>query len=157
MIAYRARSIRTDPPSGYARAATLDAERSRGQSVDLLAPPSGRLALLGEGHRRFDEVLNEQLGGLRAVSLHRRGGYIDSVISRYVQEALRRARYRMLDDGTFCGTVANLRGVVASAHTLEQCRDQLAEIVEEWVLVRVSRGLSVPTLGGETVRVRKAS
>ncbi len=79
------------------------------------------------------------------------------MISRYVQEALRRARYRMLDDGTFCGTVANLRGVVANADTLEQCRDQLAEIVEEWVLVRVSRGLSVPALGGETVRVRKAS
>jgi predicted RNase H-like HicB family nuclease len=63
----------------------------------------------------------------------------------------------MLDDGTFCGTVAKLRGVVAVADTLERCRDELAEVVEEWVLVRVARGLSVPAIGGQTVRVRKAS
>ncbi len=63
----------------------------------------------------------------------------------------------MLEDGTFCGTVTNLRGVVAMAGTLERCRDELAEVVEEWVLVRVARGLSVPAIGGETVRIRKAS
>ena len=91
------------------------------------------------------------------VFLPRLGGYSNPVISRYVQQALRQARYRMLEDGTYCGTVAKLRGVVANADTLEGCRDELAEVVEEWILVRVARGLSVPALGGETVRVRKAS
>ena len=50
-----------------------------------------------------------------------------------------------------------LRGVIATGPTLEDCRDQLAEVVEEWILVRVARGLSVPRLGGVTVEVRQAS
>jgi hypothetical protein len=36
--------------------------------------------------------------------------------------------------------------VIATASPLESCRDQLSEVVEEWVLVRISRGLPVPAL-----------
>jgi predicted RNase H-like HicB family nuclease len=78
------------------------------------------------------------------------------VISRYVQKALRRAHYQQVDD-TFCATVPGLSGIVATGPTLEDCREQLAEVIEEWVLVRVARGLPVPAVGGEKVMVRKAS
>jgi predicted RNase H-like HicB family nuclease len=61
------------------------------------------------------------------------------------------------DDGTFCATVEGLRGVIATGTSLEACRDQLAEVVEAWVLVRVARGLRVPALDGVTVEVKKAS
>ncbi len=78
------------------------------------------------------------------------------MISRYVDKALRRARYTKLEDGTFAATVAGLRGVIATGPTLEACRDDLTEVLEEWVLVRVARGLAVPVLGGARVLVRKA-
>jgi hypothetical protein len=39
--------------------------------------------------------------------------------------------------------------------TLGTCHDQLAEIVEEWVLLRMSRDLSVPPLGTARVQVRR--
>jgi predicted RNase H-like HicB family nuclease len=70
------------------------------------------------------------------------------VIRQYVDEALRSARYDKLEDGTFYGEVPRLRGVLATAETLEECRSQLAEVVEEWVLIRVARRLPVPRLGG---------
>lgn len=73
----------------------------------------------------------------------------------YVAQALRRAHYQ-LEDGEYCGTVRGLTGVIATGGTLEECRDQLAEVIEGWVLVRVSKGLAVPKLGGHTVMVRKA-
>ena len=79
------------------------------------------------------------------------------MITTYVDQALRRARYAQVDDGLFCATVSGLQGVIATGRTLESCRDQLAEIVEEWVLVRVARGLRVPRLGGIRVEVKKAS
>jgi predicted RNase H-like HicB family nuclease len=79
------------------------------------------------------------------------------MIRQYVDAALRGARCDKLDDGTFCGEVPRLRGVLATAGTLEECRDQLAEVVEEWVLVRVSRGLRVPAVAGIEVRVKRAS
>jgi predicted RNase H-like HicB family nuclease len=75
------------------------------------------------------------------------------MIRQYVEQALRMARYDKLEDGTFCGEVPRLRGVLASGGTLEACRGQLAEVVEEWVLVRVAKGLAVPRLGKVGVRV----
>lgn len=65
------------------------------------------------------------------------------MLNRYLEKALARARYRQLEDGSFCATVPGLRGVIAVAPRLERCREELAEIVEEWVLVRVSKGLVV--------------
>jgi predicted RNase H-like HicB family nuclease len=78
------------------------------------------------------------------------------VIRQYVDEALRSARYDKLEDGTFYGEVPRLRGVLATAETLEECRSQLAEVVEEWILIRVARRLRVPRLGGVQARVKKA-
>ncbi|HEV8306390.1 MAG TPA: type II toxin-antitoxin system HicB family antitoxin [Methylomirabilota bacterium] len=78
------------------------------------------------------------------------------MIRGYVEQALRIARYDKLEDGAFYGEVPRLRGVLATADTLEKCRNQLAEVVEEWVLVRVARGLSVPPLGRVRVRIKQA-
>ena len=79
------------------------------------------------------------------------------MITNYVAAALRRAQYQTVDDGLFCATVPGLRGVIATATTIEGCRTQLAELIEAWILVRVARGLSVPALGRTTVHVKRAS
>lgn len=78
------------------------------------------------------------------------------MIRQYVEEALRGARYDKLEDGTLYGEVPRLRGVLATADTLEDCRNQLAEVVEVWVLVRVARGLAVSPLGKIQVKIKKA-
>lgn len=79
------------------------------------------------------------------------------MISQYVATALERAQYRLVDGGTFSGTVRGLRGVIATGPTLEACRRELAEVIEEWILVRVARGMAIPRLGKAIVRVRRAS
>ena len=61
------------------------------------------------------------------------------------------------DGGTFCAEVPLLRGVLATGRTLEACREARGGVVEEWVLVRVAQGLSVPPLRNVTVRVKTAS
>jgi len=78
------------------------------------------------------------------------------MITAYLDKALARAHYEVLEDGTFCATVPGLRGVVALGRGVEECRRQLAEVVEEWILVRVARGLDVPKLGGIAIKVRRA-
>jgi hypothetical protein len=48
---------------------------------------------------------------------------------------MRHARYELLeDDGTFYGEIAELPGVWANAATLEACRDEIAEVLEGWVI-----------------------
>jgi predicted RNase H-like HicB family nuclease len=78
------------------------------------------------------------------------------MITKYIDKALERARYEVLEDGSFCATVPRLRGVMALGRGVEECRRELAEVVEGWVLVRVARGLDVPRLGGVVIQVRCA-
>jgi predicted RNase H-like HicB family nuclease len=79
------------------------------------------------------------------------------MITKYVAKALERAAYQPIEDGSYCATVRGLRGVLATGTSVEECRQNLAEVVEAWLLVRVAQHLPIPTLGGVTIRVRRAS
>jgi len=58
---------------------------------------------------------------------------------------MRRARYEILsDDGTFYGEILGFDGVYVNTDTLEACREELGEVLEEWILFRVSRNLPLP-------------
>jgi predicted RNase H-like HicB family nuclease len=78
-----------------------------------------------------------------------------ALIREYVNLGLHKAHYEKLDDGSFVAEVPGLQGVLATGATLETCRDQLAEVLEEWVLVRVAEGLDVPPIDGVTVSVSR--
>lgn len=70
------------------------------------------------------------------------------MICDYVQAALQRARCELIEDEEpFYGEVPELQGVWATGKTLEECRQQLAEVVDGWVLIRLARGLIIPPLG----------
>ena len=67
------------------------------------------------------------------------------MLTSYLRAALRQAKYEILaDDGTFFGAIPGFQGVYANAATLEECREELEEVLEEWVLFRVSRNLPLP-------------
>lgn len=79
------------------------------------------------------------------------------MLVKYLQAVLRRAKYEMLaDGGSFYGEIAACNGVYASAATLEECREQLAEVLEEWLLLRVYKNLSLPGLTALSSRSRKS-
>lgn len=79
------------------------------------------------------------------------------MLTDYISAALQRAKYEVVDRGAFCATVPGLPGVIATAGSVEACRSELASVIEAWVLVRVARGLRVPSVGGRTVQVKRAS
>jgi predicted RNase H-like HicB family nuclease len=64
------------------------------------------------------------------------------MLTDYIRAALRRAKYEILpDDGTFYADIPGFNGVYANAATLEACREELEEVLQEWILFRVSRNL----------------
>ena len=70
------------------------------------------------------------------------------MLTDYLRAAMARAKYESLsDDGSFYGEIPELAGVWANANTLEACREELQEVLEGWILLRVSKGLSVPSVG----------
>ena len=69
--------------------------------------------------------------------------------------ALHKARYEILaDDGSYYGEIPGFEGVYANATTLEACRDELRDVLEEWILFRVSRNLSLPVVDGRELTIR---
>ena len=74
------------------------------------------------------------------------------MIQEYIQTALELAHYEMIDDEEpFYGEVRELAGVWASGKTLEECRKNLAEVVEGWILVRQKQNFEIPTINGVTI------
>lgn len=61
------------------------------------------------------------------------------------------ARYEVLEDGSFYAEIEDLKGVWANADTLEETREELAEVLEEWIVLRLSRNLPIPSIGGVTL------
>lgn len=75
------------------------------------------------------------------------------MLTKYLDAAMHGARYETLEDGTgFYAEIPGLDGVYASAATLEGARDELLEVLEEWILFRVSRNLPIPAVDGLEVR-----
>ena len=77
------------------------------------------------------------------------------MLTDYINAALRRAHYEILpDDQTYYGEIPGMDGIYANAATLEDCRTELAEVLEEWILFRVSRSLPLPVVDGLELKVR---
>jgi predicted RNase H-like HicB family nuclease len=71
------------------------------------------------------------------------------MLLEYVQAGLRHAKYEILpDDGNYYGAIPECTGVYANAMTLEDCREELREVLEGWVLFRVHRNFSPPAMLG---------
>jgi len=71
------------------------------------------------------------------------------MLTQYIKAAMHRARYEiLLSDSTFYGEIPDFDGVYANAATLEDCREELEEVLEEWILLRVSQRLSLPIVDG---------
>lgn len=80
------------------------------------------------------------------------------MLLEYIQAALRHAKYEILpDDGSYYGEIPECNGVYADAGTLEDCREELREVLEEWILFRVHRNLPIPTIDGRELRVREVA
>ena len=72
----------------------------------------------------------------------------------YIQAALERAHYEIIEDEEpFYGEVPELAGVWATGPTLEACRRDLAEAVEDWLLFSIAKALPIPDLGSASIRI----
>ncbi len=80
------------------------------------------------------------------------------MLSDYIQIAMRKAKYEILtDDNSFYGEIPLLEGVYANAATLEECREQLAEVLEEWIFFRLSNSLPLPAIDGLQLTIKKVA
>lgn len=68
---------------------------------------------------------------------------------------MRHAKYEILEDGTFFGTIPGFQGVFANQVTLEECRDELQSVLEDWILLGLRFGDTLPVVDGLDLEVKK--
>ncbi len=80
------------------------------------------------------------------------------MLLEYIQAALIHGKYEILpDDGSYYGEIPECNGVYAHADTLENCREQLREVLEEWILFRVYRNLPLPVIDGIDLIIKEVA
>ena len=78
------------------------------------------------------------------------------MITAYINAAMKKAIYEILpnNEGYF-GKIERLQGVWANAETLEACREELKEVLEEWILLGTKMGHTIPIIDGIDLNVRE--
>lgn len=70
------------------------------------------------------------------------------MLTRYIQAAMHQATYELLEDDTFYGEIPTCQGVLCNADTLEACREDLQEALEEWIALGLRLGHVLPVIDG---------
>jgi predicted RNase H-like HicB family nuclease len=80
------------------------------------------------------------------------------MLTEYIEAAMGKAKYEILpDDSSFYGCIPGFDGVYANAEDLETCRRELREVLEEWIMLSISRHLPLPTVDGLKLVVEEAA
>lgn len=58
------------------------------------------------------------------------------MLQKYIQNALKDSKYKMLEDGTWFVEIPGFEGVWANGNTVEDCRLELIEVLEEWLILK---------------------
>jgi predicted RNase H-like HicB family nuclease len=71
------------------------------------------------------------------------------MLTAYIQAAMRIAHYEILEDnGSFYGEIPGFQGVWANETTLESCREELQSVLEDWIVVGLRLGHTLPLADG---------
>lgn len=66
------------------------------------------------------------------------------MLTEYISQAMRQARYEILDDESFYGEIPGFQGVYANSDGLEACRTELQEVLEGWTVLGLRLGHPLP-------------
>ena len=71
------------------------------------------------------------------------------LLTEYINEGLKRAKYELIDDEEpFYGEIPVCPGVQATGRTLEECRQDLEDALDAWLVLRLQSGLEIPEVDG---------
>ncbi len=70
------------------------------------------------------------------------------MLSEYIHAAMKRAQYELMEDGRFFGAIKELKGLWADGDTLEDCRLNLLDTLEDWLFISIRERMSIPEIDG---------
>lgn len=79
------------------------------------------------------------------------------MLFEYIQGALENANYKKLDDGTWFAEISGFEGVWANRKTVEECRKELVEVLEEWLILKFRDGDPIPKVKGIDITIKEVT
>ncbi len=60
------------------------------------------------------------------------------MFNEYMDKAMQHAHYEQIEDGTYFGRIPGFKGVWANKPTEQECREELREVLEDWILLNIA-------------------
>jgi predicted RNase H-like HicB family nuclease len=80
------------------------------------------------------------------------------MLTAYINAAMRSAHYELLEGSEgYIGKIPGLQGVWANSDTLEGCRDELREVLEEWIILGLKKNHHIPDIDGIELNLEKVA
>jgi predicted RNase H-like HicB family nuclease len=76
------------------------------------------------------------------------------MLLEYINEAMGKAVYDKLEDGSFSGKIPQCPGVIAFAETLYKCQQELRASLEGWLIVKIRHGDELPVMNKINLNVK---
>ncbi len=78
--------------------------------------------------------------------------------TEFIEAAMRDAVYEWIPgDVPYYGEIPGFQGVWAAAESLEQCRRELQEVLEDWVALAIQLGHDIPSIHGISLATSRGS
>jgi|TARA_B100001964_G_scaffold87313_1_gene98262 predicted RNase H-like HicB family nuclease len=79
------------------------------------------------------------------------------MLVEYIQGALGNAEYKRLENGTWFAEIPGFKGVWANGKTVEECRKELVEVLEEWLILKLRDADPIPLVKGYEISIKKVT
>jgi len=79
------------------------------------------------------------------------------MLLQYIKVAVKQAQYKQLEDKSWFAEISGYPGVWANAVTIEDCRSELIEVLEEWILLKTRAHEDIPVIEGLDINVKPAT
>lgn len=71
----------------------------------------------------------------------------DELLAEYIEISMRDVIITLLCDGTYFAEIPGFQGAWANADTAEECRLEMKEVLEDWILLGIKLGHEIPVVG----------
>lgn len=79
------------------------------------------------------------------------------MLAKYLNAAVQKAEYKQLENNSWFAEIPGFTGVWANAKSIETCRRELIEVLEEWILLKTRDHEDIPVINGLDINVKSVA
>jgi len=79
------------------------------------------------------------------------------MLGEYIQGAIESAEYKKLEDGSWFAEIPGFSGAWANGKSVEECRKELIEVLEEWIVLKIKDKDNIPIVKGIDINIKEVA